>query len=223
MHATVKFLFTLALCALAATASASPAEPKNGVEYLTLPDVQNTDSGKKIEVTEFFAYYCPHCHSYEPALSAWVKKQGDKINFKRVHVAHHPAVLPQQRLYYTLEAMGLTEQYHNKVFAAIHEQNLRFASDEEVFNWVASAGIDRVKFIEAYRSFGMGAKVKQAMAMMSAYQLKQWPTIAIDGRYLTSPYQAGQGSDKNATETQQQQWSLQVMDHLVAKAKAEKK
>jgi len=222
MQSTFKFLFALALATMALTAAASPADPKNGTEYLTLAETQNTDAGKKIEVTEFFAYYCPHCHSYEPVLAEWVKKQGANVSFKRVHVAHHPSVVPQQRLYYTLESMGLAEQYHNKVFAAMHEQRQRLSTDEQVFDWAASAGIDRAKFIETYRSFGVQAKLRRAEAMMSSYQLKQWPTVAIDGRFLTSPWQAGQGSS-DATEAQQQQWSLQVMDYLVAKAKAEKK
>jgi thiol-disulfide isomerase/thioredoxin len=152
MQALFKSLIALALCGLAALASASPADPKNGTEYLTLPEVQNTDSGNKIEVTEFFAYYCPHCHAYEPVLAAWVKKQSDKISFKRVHVAHHPSVVPQQRLYYTLEAMGLVEQYHAKVFAAMHEQRLRLSTDEQVFDWAASAGLDRAKFIDVYQA-----------------------------------------------------------------------
>lgn len=223
MQALFKSLIALALCGLAAVASASPADPKNGTEYLTLPEVQNTDSGNKVEVTEFFAYYCPHCHAYEPVLAAWVKKQSDKISFKRVHVAHHPSVVPQQRLYYTLEAMGLVEQYHAKVFAAMHEQRLRLSTDEQVFDWAAGAGLDRAKFIDVYRSFGTEAKLRRANAMMAAYHIDQWPMVAIAGRYLTSPYQSGRGSPAEATEALQQQWSLKVMDFLVAKAKAEKK
>ena len=222
MQSTFKFLFALALAATALTAAASPADPRNGTEYLTLPETQNTDAGTKLEVTECCAYYCPHCHSYGPVLADWVKKQGANISFKRVHVAHHPSVVPQQRLYYTLESMGLAEQYHAKVFAAMHEQHLRLSSDEQVFDWAASAGIERAAFIEAYRSFGVQAKVQRARAMMTSYKLQQWPTVAIDGRFLTSPWQAGQGAGE-ASEAQQQQWSLQVMDFLVAKAKAEKK
>ena len=64
-------LGALALSALtftALTAAASPADPKNGIEYRALATAQPTDSGKKIEVTEFFAYYCPHCYAFEPAL-----------------------------------------------------------------------------------------------------------------------------------------------------------
>ena len=91
------------LFAAAGIAAASPAAPKEGADYLILPEAQPTDSGGKVEVTEFFAYYCPHCHAFEPQLAAWVKKQGDNIVFRRVHVPRGPAVAPQQRLFYTLE------------------------------------------------------------------------------------------------------------------------
>ena len=222
----IQKLFCVAAFALAAGGAAA-AEPKNGVQYITLPEAQQTDSGKKVEVTEFFAYYCPHCNVYEPVLAAWVKKQGDNIVFKRVHVARGPAVAPQQRLFYTLEAMGLLEQYHAKVFTAMHKDRQRLSTDEQVFDWAASAGIDRAKFIDAYRSMGTGARMRRAEAMMAAYRVDQWPLVAIDGRFLTSPSHAGEGHQPAAghhhSEGEQQQQSLEVMDYLVAKAKAEKK
>ena len=225
MHATVKILSALLLCVATATAAASAAAPKNGVEYLTLPQPQRTETAKKsqqIEVIEFFAYYCPHCRNYEPVLSSWVKQQGDSIRFKRVHVAHNINITPQQRLYYTLESMGLTEQYHDKVFAAMHDEKLRLAIDEHVFQWAESAGIDRARFIEAYRSADTQARVKRADAMFAAYGVRHWPMIAIDGRYMTSPYQAGTGAPQS-TEEQERETSIQVMDFLVAKAKADRK
>src|SRR5690349_21796184 len=171
MQAIFKMLGALALCAASAVAMASPAEPKNGVEYITLAEAQNTDAGKAIEVTEFFAYYCPHCNSFEPILAEWVKKQGANIAFKRVHIAHAPAVQPQQRLYFTLEALGLLPQYHTKAFAAIHEQHLRLGSDEQVLDWAVKAGIDRAKFSDAYSSFGVQAKQRRADSMMASYKI----------------------------------------------------
>ncbi|HZX28492.1 MAG TPA: thiol:disulfide interchange protein DsbA/DsbL, partial [Telluria sp.] len=168
------FAAGLLLC-FAAAASASPSEPKNGVEYLTLPQTLPTDTGSKVEVIEFFAYYCPHCNAFEPLLEEWVKKQGANIVFKRVHVPYSPSVLPQQRLFYTLEAMGLLEKYHQKVFDAMHkDQRLRLGSDEEVFDWAAQNGIDRAKFAEAYRSFGVTAHVRRAGTMMSVYHINFW-------------------------------------------------
>lgn len=219
-------LFCTALLGLAAgfaSLSASAADPQAGSQYLVLPSVQPTDTGKQIEVIEFFAYYCPHCYAFEPALEAWVKKQGDNIVFKRVHIQGGASVLPQQRLFYTLDAMGLLNQYHQKVFDAMHQQHLRLSSDEQVFDWVAQNGIDRTKFVETYRSFGIQAKLRRAAAMMDAYGVDRWPLVVVDGRFVTSPSHAGAGAPEGTTEAQQQQTALQVMDFLVTKAKADKK
>jgi thiol:disulfide interchange protein DsbA len=216
----IRTLLCAAAIGLSAVAAASPAQPKDGVEYLTLPEAQNTDAAGKVEVTEFFAYYCPHCYRFEPVLAAWVKKQGANIVFKRVHVPPGQSALAQQRLFYTLEALGLTEQYHQKVFDAIHVQRLRLPNDQAVLDWAVKAGIDQAKFIDAWNSFGVQAKLRRASAMMAAYRVDEWPMVAIDGRFLTSPSRAGQDAQP---EDQLQQSALQVMDFLVAKAKAEKK
>ncbi|MES2129345.1 MAG: thiol:disulfide interchange protein DsbA/DsbL [Pseudomonadota bacterium] len=215
--------FLLACVFFGVTVCASAAEPKAGVEYLVLPKPQATEPGKKIEVTEFFAYYCPHCNAFDPLLTAWVKHQGDTIIFKRVHVQRDANVLPQQRLFYTLEALNMVDQYHSRVFSAMHNDHLRLNRDELVFDWVEKAGINRMSFIDTYRSFGVQARVRRANGMMDAYKIDQWPMIAIDGRFLTSPSQANEGATSPQTESAQQQMALQVMDYLVAKAKAEKK
>ena len=222
MRLIQNLFFAFALCG-AAGAIASPEAPVNGGEYLTLPESQNTDAGKKIEVTEFFSYSCPHCYAFEPVLAAWVQKNQNKIVFKRVHVAFNGADAPLQRLHTTLEAMGIAEQAGPKVFDAIHVQRKRINSDEAVFEWAASAGVDRAKLTDAYRSFGAQARVNRAQGMAGAYQIKQWPMIAIDGRFLTSPYQAGSTSQPPLGEAPGQVAALKVMDFLVAKAIAEKK
>ena len=216
-------LLALTLCGAAVAAHASPAEPKNGVEYLTLPTPQPTSAGKKVEVTEFFAYYCPHCYALEPELSAWVKKQGDNIVFKRIHVQRDENVAPQQCLFFTLEALGIDEQYNTKVFKEMHVEHNRLNRDEAVFDFVEKQGIERKKFIDAYRSFGVAAKVRRANAMMEAYKVDSWPMIAIDGRFITSPSMANEGSKSAQTEAQLHAQALTVMDFLIAKAKAEKK
>jgi thiol:disulfide interchange protein DsbA len=197
-------------------------EPQAGAQYLVLPSVQPTDTGIKVEDIEFFAYYCPHCYAFEPLLHAWVKKQGDNIVFKRVHVPGGASVLPQQRLFYTLDAMGLLDQYHQKVFDAIHQQHVRLSSDEQVFDWVAQNGIDRARFTDTYRSFGIQARLRRAAAMMDAYYVDRWPLVVIDGRFVTSPSHAGASAPAGSTEAQQQETALQVMDFLVTKAKADK-
>ena len=221
---TLRRHFLAALLGLAASVHLSAfAAPPAGPAWQALAAPQPTDTGKKVEVIEFFAYYCPHCYAFEPGLEAWVKKQGDNIVFKRVHVSAGDSVLPQQRLFYTLDAMGLVPQYHQKAFDAMHVQHLRLGSDEQVADWAAQNGIDRAKFMDTYRSFGLQARLRRADAMMDAYQVQFWPLLVVDGRWTTSPSQAGASLPEGSSEAQQQQAALQTLDELVAKAKAAKR
>jgi thiol:disulfide interchange protein DsbA len=221
----MRTLFAAAVFAVSTLLSvnALAADFKNGADYLTLPEAQNTDAANKVEVTEFFAYYCPHCNAFEPLLQAWVKKNAATIVFKRVHVsAGSPAVQVQQRLFYTLEALGAVEQYHQKVFDAMHVEHNHLSTESAAFAWAQAAGLDRARFIDAWNSFGVQAKLRRANAMMSAYRIDSWPNVAIDGRYLTSPSQASEGDKSLQTEEQMQVGALKVMDFLVAQAKAAK-
>ena len=220
-------LSTLMLSAVALSsmsASASPADPKNGVEYKTLPTPQPVDTGKKVEVIEFFDYACPHCYALDPSLTAWVKKQGDNIVFKRVHISRTGTDLPQQKMFFTLEAMGLmNEAINTKIFTEMHVNRNRMNRDELAFDFIAKQGIDRQKFIDAYRGFGVQGRVRKATAMMDAYGVDSWPMFAIDGKYVTSPSMSDEGSKSATTEAQLHAPGLQVMDVLVAKAQAEQK
>ncbi|TFW24854.1 thiol:disulfide interchange protein DsbA/DsbL [Duganella callida] len=218
-------LSAAALSVFALTSSASPADPKNGVEYKTLPTPQPVDAvGKKVEVIEFFDYACPHCAAFDGALNAWVKKQGDNIVFKRVHISRPGTDLPQEKMFFTLQAMGaLTPELHTKAFNEIHVNHNPMRRDEQVFDFIARQGVDRQKFIDTYRGFGVAGSVRRATAMMDAYAIDSWPTLAVDGKYITSPSQADAEKQSATTEAQLHGEVVQVLDALVAKAKAEKK
>lgn len=223
MRLIQKFLFAVAAASFAAGALASPADPKSGVEYLTLPQAQPTSAGPKVEVIEFFTYSCPHCYGFDPVLAEWVKKNAAKIDFKRVHVAFNSSDAVLQRVYATTEAMGVTDKTHEQLFNAIHPGRQRINSDEAAFDWAEKAGVPRAGFIDTYRSFGMQAKINRSRALAQSYRIDQWPMIAVGGKYLTSPYYASQAVKPTPIEPEQQKMALQVMDYLVAKVQAEKK
>jgi len=211
--------FALLATALAAsTAFASPTDPKNGVEYVTLAQPQPVQAtGKKVEVIEFFMYHCPHCNALEPQLEQWVKKQGDNIVFKRVHLPSSGPNDPEAHLRLTLEALGKAEEFQPKVFKAWHVDHLRLNTDAAIIDWVAKNGIDRNKFLEAWNSFGVTTKLRRLPQITSDYKVDSVPTIIIDGKYQTSP-----ATVYNSIKTQNEPAlfgaTLQVMDALVAKA-----
>ncbi|KAF3996896.1 thiol:disulfide interchange protein DsbA/DsbL [Glaciimonas immobilis] len=212
---------SLALGFVTSSASASPANPVAGSDYKLLDTAQSTDSGKKIEVTEFFWYSCPHCSALEPTIEQWAARQGDKIVFKRVPVSFDQRFLPQQKLYYTLEVMGLVPAVHKKVFDAIHIQRQRLDTDASILDFAVKQGIDKAKFTEVYNSFGVQSKAMRATQLQNAYKIDGVPMIAIDGRFLTAPSIVGTTMG-NVTEPVLFSATLQVVDALIAKANAEK-
>jgi thiol:disulfide interchange protein DsbA len=211
-------LAILSLGLIAFGAAAAPNNPQNGTDYRTLDKAQQTDSGKKVEVTEFFWYSCPHCNAMEGDLVAWVKKQGDNIAFKRVPVAFRDSMVPQQKLYYALEALGKVDDMHGKVFNAIHVQKQSLDNDAAIIDFAAKSGLDKQKFTEVYNSFGIQSKVARAKQLQQAYQIDGVPLLAVDGRYLTSPSIVS-ASVGHAPEPALHAATFQVMDWLVNKAK----
>jgi thiol:disulfide interchange protein DsbA len=222
MHFIQKLLISISLSLVALTAGASPANPVSGVDYRMLDKPQETDSGKKIEVLEFFWYGCPHCNAFEPALESWVKKQGDNIVFKRVPIAFRESFVPQQKLYYTLEAMGKVEEVHKKVFQAIHVGRQSLDTDAAIAGFIEKQGIDKQKFLELYNSFSVQTKARRATQLQGTYKIDGVPMVAIDGRYLTSPSIVGASLGKQS-EPMLHSAAFQVMDWLVAKARKEQK
>lgn len=210
-------LLLSAVVLMASAAGASAAEPKNGVDYITL-DTPRPDTGKKVEVLEFFMYSCPHCFALEPQLAQWVKKQGDKIVFRRVHMLPSGASDPQAHAYVTLEAMGKLNVAHDKIFHAIHVERNRLRTDESILELVVKNGVDKAKYLEFFNSFAVQTKMRRGGQLIATYKLNSAPSIVIDGRYVTSPSQAGRPGQ---SEPQSQQATLDVMDALVARASRE--
>ncbi|MFC4931829.1 thiol:disulfide interchange protein DsbA/DsbL [Massilia sp. GCM10023247] len=221
MRRSLRFAL-VAASLVASTAFASPTNPQNGVEYVTLSAPQPVQTvGKKVEVIEFFAYHCPACNMLEPGLNEWVKKQGDKIVLRRVHLPFQGPNDPEAHLFLTLEAMGKLDQMHSRIFQAVHGQRVRLMKDEQIIDWVAKNGIDRAEFLKVWNSFGVMTKLRRLPQTTAAYQVSGTPTIVVDGKYQTSP---GLIAEKLKINDGKQilQAHFQVLDALVAKAAATK-
>lgn len=215
--------FALVAAALVAGfAHASPTEPRLGAEYTVLATPQPTQTtGKKVEVVEFFAYHCGACNAFEPTLNAWVKKQGDNIVMRRVPLPFQGASDPEARLFLTLDAMGKLEEYHHRVFRAVHVERKRLMKDDDIIAWATTNGLDKAKFMEAWNSFGVQTKLKRLPAMAEAYKASSTPTVVIDGKYVVSPSSVHQ-ANKIQDSAQLMTATGQVLDALVAKAAATK-
>jgi thiol:disulfide interchange protein DsbA len=201
---------------VASTAFASIADPKLGAEYVQLASPQPVQAvGKKVEVVEFFMYTCPHCNVLEPFLADWVKKTGDKVTFRRIHMPQS-ANDPLAHLYLTLEAMGKLDEMHPKIFKAIHGDRVRLNKDDVIIDWVSKNGVDKAKFVETWNSFGVMTKFKRLPATLDAYKVNSVPTLVVDGRLMTSP-SVVDAANKGMNEAALSKATIQVLDGMVTK------
>jgi thiol:disulfide interchange protein DsbA len=198
--------FAAALAFAAGTAGSQAPTP-----YSLLSPPQPTEGSGKIEVVEFFWYGCPHCYALEPAVNAWLKTAPKDVVFKRIPAVPSDAWLQPAVMYYTLEAMGLLDKYHGKVFDAIHKENVNFANKTKRDEWLKANGIDPVKYAEVEKSFSVASKVARARQLTQSYKVDSVPRIVVNGKYWTAAEQAG-GADR----------LFPVVDQLVAMARKDK-
>lgn len=180
-----------------------------GKDFLSLDRPVTSDVGAgKVELIEFFWYSCPHCNAFEPTFAQWVKNAPKDVVVRRVPVAFRDDFAPQQRLYYTLEAMGLLDTVHAKVFHAVHVERLPLNTDALIQSWVEKQGVEGKKFAETARSFGVASKVKRAVQLQNEFRVEGVPSLGIAGRYYTDGSLAGS-----------MERALKVAEYLLAQAR----
>ena len=184
--------------------------PQAGVDFIKLdkPTPVEAPAGK-IEVVEFFWYNCPHCNTFDPLLESWIKRLPADVVVRKVPIAFQDSFIPQQRLYYALEAMGLVDKLHSKVFAAIHVERQKLDKDEAIVAWVGSQGVDKAKFAQQFNSFSVVTKAKKATLLQNAYSVEGVPALGVAGRFYTD------GSHAKGMER-----VLQVVESLVAQVRS---
>ena len=194
--------------------TATPAQvkgrtPQAGEDYMPLKKTAPVDAqAGKIEVVEFFWYNCPHCNAFEPSLSSWAQRLPKDVAFRRVPVAFRSDFEAQQRLYYTLEAMGLIEKLHTKVFYAIHGERKRLERLDAMTDWIAAQGVDKAKFVESFNSFSVASKTTRAAQLTTAYNVEGVPAMGVAGRFYT-----------DGTLAKGMEQVLQVVDYLVGEVR----
>jgi len=201
---------------------ASPTNPVDGLEYKTLASPQTVPNiGKKVEVIEFFMYHCPACNLLEPQLLDWIKKQGDNIVFRRIHLPHNGSKDVESHLFLTLEALQKENDMHAKILATWHVQHLQLTTDADNIEWAVNNGFDRQQFMDAYNSFSVMTKLQNLLHVSEGYHVNSTPALVIDGRYVIGPALI-QDNNKELKVDELPKALLQVADVLVEKAKAGK-
>ena len=182
----MKRLIALVATLMISTSALGQGAPVAGREYRPINPPQPVP-GNQIEVIEFFSYACPACDNFEPTLNDWLSSKPKGVVFTHVPAVFNNRMIPQAKLYYTLEATGTLSQLHGKVYDAIHRQGKKLSNRDEIMQWVATQDVDMKAFEAAFDSFSVGNKTQRAIQLARNYRIPGTPYLIVNGKYLTGP------------------------------------
>lgn len=188
------------------------ADIVEGKDYTILTNPQPTQDSNTIEVLEFFWYGCPHCNSLHPHLKTWLIHLPNDVSFRYVPAILRANWVSAAKIFYTIEAIGITDTLHDKVYDAIHRNKIDLNNESVLLDWIEKQGIDRKRFEDTYHSFAVQNQVARSTQMTRQYQLTGVPALVINGKYLTSGRMGGTPQD-----------TITTLELLIEKAREERK
>jgi len=192
--------------------SSARADIVEGKDYTILTHPQSTQNNNTIEVLEFFWYGCPHCDSLHPHLKTWLINIPSDVSFRYVPAIFRANWVSAAKIFHTIEAIGITDILHDKIYDAIHRDKIDLNKESVLFDWIEKQGIERKKFEDTYNSFGVQNQVARSTQMARQYQLTGVPALVINGKYLTSGKMGGTPQD-----------TIKTLEMLIEKVRKERK
>jgi len=154
--------------------------------YETISPAQPTQNQDKIEIIEFFWYGCPHCYSLEPLMEKCIKTLPDNVEFIRQPAVFSDVWGKHAKAYFVAEALGVVDKVHADFFDEIQNKKQKLTSEDDLAKFFVAHGVDETKFRDAYNSFLVDSKLRQAKAMGPRYGLTGVPALIINGKYKTT-------------------------------------
>ena len=203
-----RLLALLGLVLLSVPALAQTPTWTEGQNYFLIqpPQPSNAPAGK-VEVTEVFSYACPACNQFYPVMDRLKATLPGNASVDYVAAAFNPAEdWPVfQRGFYTAQLLGVAERTHDAMFDAVwksgelavvdpvtHRLRNPVPTIEDLADWYHRvAGVDKQHFLATAHSFSVDVKIRQANALVLAYQADSTPTLVVNGKYRLTPGSAG--------------------------------
>jgi thiol:disulfide interchange protein DsbA len=112
-----------------------------------------------------------------------------------------------------MEALGVSEKLHTKLFDAIHKTKTLNPTDEKAaIEWVTlQSGLDKLKVEGAFKSFTINTNLNRAAQIFRNSGATGVPSLIIDGKYITSSVAAGRNEQ-----------ALKVADYIIGNVRADK-
>lgn len=182
---------------------------KAGEDFEILKEPVATSDPDRIEVVEAFSYGCPYCYQLEPYVQVWRQQQADDVAFHQFHASWNDSMRLYAQVFLTARQLGILDRIHVPLFNALQAEQRPLRSPGEMASFFETFGVDRDKFIAAFRSTDVRDELLAAEQRVSDYELSGVPQFVVNGKYRVDPVRA-----------EGRQRMLNVVDFLIEKERA---
>lgn len=182
---SIAALLATVLVPLAASAASVNAPLVPGQDYEDITDGKTfLPPSNRIEVAEVFAYWCPHCHDFQPKLEAWLRTQPSSVRLVYVPMSNSDDD-PFARGYFAALDAGAIPRVHDALFKAVHDSQTvpTNPSIAELATFYGTQGLSAARMTKAMNAPTMAARVAAARQFAMRHNVEGTPTLIIAGRY----------------------------------------
>ncbi|QMT32354.1 thiol:disulfide interchange protein DsbA/DsbL [Alysiella filiformis] len=171
--------------ALALGLNAGALAATEGVDYEVLPKAMPQIQKDKVEVLEFFGYFCIHCKNLDPILLKHTKTFAKDTYFRTEHVVWDEGRdMNLARITAAVNQAGEKYAANPAIFGAIFDEKVNLSDAGVTAQWLnAQTSFNGKKVLEAYNSFSNQAQAKQMADYTREYQVQSTPTLIVGGKY----------------------------------------
>ncbi|WP_086981823.1 thiol:disulfide interchange protein DsbA/DsbL [Vibrio aphrogenes] len=177
----MKKIFTLFAALLLSFAAQAERFPE-GDYYKTIDLTKSTTP----TVTEFFSFYCPHCHAFEPMIGALKQHLNGKADFEKVSVSFMGGNMgkPMSKAYATMVSLGVDDKLVPVMFSRIHDQRNPPKNEAELRQIFLDNGVSAEDFDGTYNSFAVDSMVRRFDKSFQDSGLSGVPTVIVNNKYI---------------------------------------
>ena len=174
----LKALLLSALTIFAVTAA--QAKAVEGTDYIVRSNEIKPVQSDKIEVTEFFSYFCIHCQHLEPIIEQQSKRFASDTVLRQEHVVWQPAHQTLARLAAAVKSTGLSRQANQAIFKALMDGVV--TDETSLKNWIQQQPYGS-RLLAAYNSPQSAAAAQTMQQQTVTYNITKTPTMVVGGKY----------------------------------------
>lgn len=184
------------------------AEAVEGRDYIVRSTPIEAVQSDKIEVVEFFGYFCPHCQNLEPHISRHARRFASDTVLRTEHVVWRPEHLQLARIAAAVQASGSKNAANIAIFNALITERQDLNNEQTFRTWAGNQPYG-AKLLAAYDDAKNQTVAENMARLTERYEITSTPVVVVGGKYeltFNGGFEAG----------------MKVMEELIAKVRAER-